>query len=330
VLAVALGACGGDDDNDGSAGRPVERACDRMAQPGPGAAQELADSLRPGEVGCLAAGTYRESLTIRSAGAPGKPITLRARPGDRATVVGPMTLTRTAENVAVRGLYLNGRNDSGSPSPVVDGRDVLFAGNDVTNDHSAICFAIGHPEFGAGRDVTIQGNRIHDCGKLPATNLEQGVYVADATGTRIVGNWIYDNADQGIQLYPNASGSLVAGNVIDGNGEGIIFGGAEGIAANDNLVQGNVISNSKIRNNVEWHFDGPVGRGNVLRRNCIGGGARDEGNGGIMEPEVGFTAVDNLVAEPAFRGPGDYRLKPRTACRRVFSGDPDRVPGPPR
>jgi parallel beta-helix repeat protein len=328
ILAVGLAGCGGDDD--GSAGQAAQRACDRVAQPGPEAAQGLVDSLEPGEVGCLAEGTYREALTIRNAGAAGKPITLRARPGARATVAGPISLTRTAEHVVIRGLYLDGRNDSGSPSPAVNGRDILFAGNDVTNDHTAICFTVGHPRFGAGRDVTIQGNRIHDCGKLPATNLEQGIYVADATATRIVGNWIYDNADQGIQLYPNSRGSLVAGNVIDGNGEGIIFGGTEGIAANDNLVQGNVISNSKIRNNVEWHFDGPVGRGNVLRRNCIGGGARDDGNGGIMEPEVGFTAEDNVVAEPAFRGPGDYRLKPRSACRRVFSGNPDRVPGPPR
>jgi hypothetical protein len=76
----------------------------------------------------------------------------------------------------------------------------------------------------------------------------------------------------------------VTGNVIDGNGEGIIFGGGESVAARDYLVEGNVISNSRIRSNVEWHFDGPVGRDNLLRRNCIGGGIRDDGDGGIMKP----------------------------------------------
>ena len=101
----------------------------------------------------------------------------------------------------------------------------------MTNGHTAICFALGNPRFGVARDVTIQRNRIHDCGRLPATNLDQGVYVAVARGTRIVGNWIYENADQGVQLYPDARGTYVAGNVIDGNGEGIIFGGAARVAA---------------------------------------------------------------------------------------------------
>ena len=38
-------------------------------------------------------------------------------------------------------------------------------------------------------------------------------------------NWIYDNTDRGIQLYPDADGSTITGNVIDSNGEGIVFAG---------------------------------------------------------------------------------------------------------
>jgi hypothetical protein len=327
ILAVALGACGGDDSGDEPA--PVERACDRVATPSPGSAQRLVDSLRPGDVGCLDGGTYRGPLTIDAAGSAEQPITLRARPGERARVVGALSVTREAEHVTIRDLYLDGRN-AGAPSPIVNGREIVFAGNDVTNAHTSICFALGNPRFGVAREVTIEHNRVHDCGRLPATNLEQGVYVALARGTRIVGNWIYENADQGVQLYPDARGTYVAGNVIDGNGEGIIFGGAESVAARDNLVEGNVISNSRIRNNVEWHFDGPVGRDNVLRRNCIGGGPRDEGDGGIMRPAIGYTPVDNVLAQPQFRAQGDYRLKPGSTCARVLAGDPNRVPGPPR
>ena len=33
-----------------------------------------------------------------------------------------------------------------------------------------------------------------------------------------------------------------------------------------------------------------------------------------MRPAIGFTLVDNLVAQPEFRAPGDYRLKPGSAC----------------
>lgn len=325
ILCVALCACGADAPDAQSA-----RACDRLASPGHRAVQRLVDSLRPGEVGCLRQGTYRGSLTIERSGEPGRPITLQPRPGARARLLGAVTITRRSAHVVLRRLHLEGSRRPGVPSPIVNGRRILFLENDVTNNHTAICFALGSPRFGVARDVTIQRNRIHECGQLPATNLEHGVYVAVARGTRIIGNWIYENADLGIQLYPNARDTYVAGNVIDGNGEGIIFGGLPRVAARDNLVQGNVISNSRLRNNVEWHFEGAVGTGNVVRRNCIGGGVRDDGSGGIMLPAIGFTLVDNLVAQPEFRAPGDYRLKPGSACARVLAGDPKRAAGPPR
>ena len=325
ILGVVLCACGADPPDAQSA-----RSCDRLASPGNRAVQRLVDSLRPGEVGCLRQGTYRGAVTISSSGEPGRPITLQPRPGARVRVVGALTVTRSSAHVVVRRLHLEGSRRPGVPSPIVNGRRILFLENEVTNGHTAICFALGNPRFGVARDVTIQRNRIHECGQLPATNLEHGVYVAVARDTRIIGNWIYENADLGIQLYPNARDTYVAGNVIDGNGEGIIFGGLPRVAARDNLVQGNVISNSRLRNNVEWHFEGTVGTGNVVRRNCIGGGARDDGSGGIMLPPIGFTLVDNRVAQPEFRAPGDYRIAPGSACARVLAGDPSRVAGPPR
>jgi hypothetical protein len=317
---------GGEDDLQGSAAGG--RGCDRIASPGARAVQRLVDSLDPGEVGCLSGGTYRGPVTIRDSGRPGRPITLQSRPGESARVVGRLQVSGRSRHVVVRRLWLDGRNRDGLPSPTVNGRRIRFVDNDVTNRHTAICFALGHQRFGVAHHVTIQRNRIHDCGRLPPTNLDQGIYVAEARDTRIVGNWIYGNADQGIQLYPDARRTYIAGNVIDANGEGIIFGGSGRQAATDNLVQGNVISNSLIRENVESHFDGPVGTGNVVRRNCVGGGVRDAGMGGILEPQVGFDAVDNVLEAPAFRGLGDYRLAPGSPCAEVFAGDPERVPGP--
>ncbi len=213
-------------------------------------------------------------------------------------------MTRRSHHFTIRRLYLDGRNREELPSPTVNGRHIRFADNDVTNEHTAICFALGHQRFGVARRVTIQRNRIHDCGTLPATNLEQGVYVAIARDTRLVGNWIYANADQGVQLYPDARRTYIAGNVIDGNGEGIIFGGSPWTAASDNLVVGNVISNSRLRENVESHFDGPIGTGNVIRGNCIGGGVRDAGMGGILSPAVGFEAAANLLGGAGLQGRG--------------------------
>jgi hypothetical protein len=93
-----------------------------------------------------------------------------------------------------------------------------------------------------------------------------------------------------------------------------------------------VISNSKLRDNVESHFDGPVGTGNLLRRNCIGGGVRDLGSGGIVSPPIGFEAIGNVVSAPAFSSglSFDYRLVPGSPCVAVFRGNPRRVPGPGR
>ena len=73
--------------------------------------------------------------------------------------------------------------------------------------------------------MVIEGNRIHDCGELPAANHDHGIYVGNAAGRSIRDNWIYDNADRGIQLYPDADRTAITGNVIDGNGQGVIFGG---------------------------------------------------------------------------------------------------------
>jgi len=47
-------------------------------------------------------------------------------------------------------------------------------------------------------------------------------------------DWIYGNADQGSHLYPDADDTLVANNIIDGNGEGAIFRGVGDQASSDN------------------------------------------------------------------------------------------------
>ena len=121
--------------------------------------------------------------------------------------------------------------------------------------------------------VVIENNVIHDCGELPATNHHHGIYIADAEGAVIRGNVIYGNADRGIQLYPDANGSIVTGNIIYGNGQGVIFGGDADSSSDDNLVANNVITDSTIRWNIQSHWQGPVGSGNVARDNCVWSGS---------------------------------------------------------
>jgi parallel beta-helix repeat protein len=314
--------------------------CDKVAAPGgsntaagteaaPYATfQKLVDSLAPGQAGCLRGGTYREeNITVRRGGTgEGARVTVRSYPGERATHYGRVYVHDSANFVTFEGLDLNG---SGAPkhcntdgcgllgSPTVNGDNVVFQDNDVTNDHTAICFNVGNPGWGAARGTIIRRNRIHHCGRMPATNHDHGIYLVETTDTQILDNVIYDNADRGIQLYPNADGTTIRGNVIDGNGQGVIFSGVGGETSDGNVVENNVITNAKIRFNVEsWYPEGN-GTGNVARNNCLHGGAR--GNVGSQD---GFTAVRNLIVDPLYvdRGAKDFRLRTGSPCAAVLAG----------
>jgi parallel beta-helix repeat protein len=282
--------------------------------------QKLVDSLPSGGVGCLREGTYREGIEpladtnqvkITSAG-----ITLTSAPGERAEIDGRLVVARGANRVTIENLYLDGANPQRSASPTVDAIRTTFRHVDVTNDHTpAICFALGNYGYETAFETTIEDSRIHDCGQ-PSTNQQHGIYVSSATGTVISGNWIYDNADRGIQLYPNAQDTTITGNVIFGNGEGIIFSGRDTVTADGTTVVGNVIAGSKLRRNVESYYEpgAAIGSENVVRRNCVYGAASafyagSEGSG-LQQPEIGYRATENVFSAPQFADPGDedFRL----------------------
>jgi nitrous oxidase accessory protein NosD len=273
-------------------------------------AQKLVDSLGSGQVGCLRAGTYSQNVSIGRSD-----VTLTAAPGEQATLVGRLWIKDGANGVVVTGLNLDGKNAAALPSPTVNGDGAQFVGNDVTNDHTEICFLVGS-SWGRAQGTVISGNRIHDCGKLPSSNEDHGIYVSEADDTQIVDNVIYDNVDRGVQLYPDAQRTTVRGNIIEGNGEGIIFSGDDGTASNDNVVEHNVIASSNIRSDVEsWYPSGnPKGTGNVVRSNCLTK-APDASSGG-------FTATGNLVvSDPKYvsRSTGDFRLASDSPCATTLS-----------
>ena len=277
-------------------------------------AQHLINALGPGQTGCLRAGTYSESLRFNHGGAAAAPLILTSYPGERATVVGRLYIPFGSNNVTISALSLDGRNASNLPSPTVNSNDVTFSRNDITNKHTAICFNLGDAYYGTTNRVLIERNRIHGCGRLPATNKDHGIYNEDSTDVTIAWNLIYDNADRGIQLYPNAQRTSILHNVIDGNGEGIIFSGDFGLASNNTTVAYNVISNSSIRHNVEsWYPEGnPLGQNNMVQNNCLWGGAQ----GSVDSSAGGFTASNNITADPQFidRLAGDFRMMPTSPC----------------
>lgn len=332
VLALALAGFGATLTSSPARADSVPASCDKVASPGgsdsgsgsPAAplanAQELVDALAPGQVGCLRAGTYSGGLRVGHGGTAAAPIVLRSYPGERALITGRLYVPRGSDYVTIADLSLDG-NYQGSdtlPSPTVNADHVTFESDDVTNDHTEICFDLGSATWGVADSTVISGNHIHDCGLLPSRNQDHGIYVQDATNTRIVGNLIDRNTDRGIQLYPSSTGAVISGNVISENGEGVLFSGEEGVASSNNVVEHNLIVNSLIRSDVEsWYPAGnPHGVGNLVQNNCVS-------TRGIDTTDGGFSAQDNVTASSselvAAEG-GGYLPVAGSACAGVAPG----------
>lgn len=310
---------------------PIPSDCTRYASPGGSdsadgsreapfaTAQKLVDTLGPGDVGCLDAGTYQQGiLAIRNSGTATERVVLRSTPGQRALIEGQIWIVDSANFATVA--YVD--NDATTtafpvarPSPVVNGDDALFYGMNVYSQNT-VCFFLGDREWGTAYRTVIRHNRIHNCGE-PGTNHRHGIYMADAVDAVIEENAIYDNPDRGIQLYPYSQGAIIRHNVIDSNGEGVDISGDHGYASNGNLVEGNVITNSKLSYNIRswWPEGNPVGYDNVVRGNCIGGGF-----GAIEEPEIGFAAHNNIFTVPTFRDHADknFSLPTGSPCADVM------------
>jgi parallel beta-helix repeat protein len=330
IAALALGCGQGEPEaapHLGGIGPSTRASCDLYAATGgadsaPGGrarpfrtAQRLVGALDPGQTGCFRGGTYGFSLIEIST--PG--VTLASYRGEEATLEGEIKVLPAGRDSTIEGLRLNGASGADDIGPRIYADDVVLRDNEITNDHTSICVQVGPYYSGPPpRGVVIEGNRIHDCGALPSTNKDHGVYITDARDTVIRDNWIYDNTDRGIQLYPDADRTTIAGNVIDSNGEGIVFAGTGVSVSSDNVVTGNVISNSNLGWNVYSNTPGPPADGNVLRDNCVwAGDATDDfdSNGGVEESSD-FTAKANTVVDPLYvdRDAHDYRLSAHSAC----------------
>ena len=288
-------------------------ACDKVAAPqgsdsfpGTTAApyatvEHLANALSPGQTGCVRAGVYENDVKIERGS-----ITVTSYPGERATLLGRLQITDEANNVVIQSLNLDGRATP-LPSPSVYGDGAVFRDNDVTNAHTNICFILGSDTYGRARGTVIEGNRIHNCGEMPATNHHHGIYTEASDGARITDNWIYDNADRGIQLFPDAQGTYVARNVIDGNGQGVLFSRTSA----NNVVEHNIITNPALRYNLEDYE--LSGGGNVARRNCLWS---DRHKGAGLQPGLAVPVLDSLIVDPGYanRGAKDFRLPPSSPC----------------
>jgi parallel beta-helix repeat protein len=223
----------------------------------------------------------------------------------------------------IRGMKLDGRGDIG-PRIYADG--FVLRDNEITNGHTDICVTVSRwYSDPPPRGVVIKRNRIHDCGELPSTNMDHGIYVSEARNTVIRDNWIYDNADRGIQLYHDADGSKVIGNVIFHNGDGMVINGVGSTTSESNVIKGNIIAKSYRGYNVYSGSTGPVARNNVLRKNCVWAGnrgSRYQRRGGVMRPARNYMARRNVIAKPHFvhAKAGNLHLRGGGRCKARYRG----------
>ncbi len=246
-------------------------------------AQQLVDSLRSGQTGCLRSGTYSddgEEFVVRfdRAGRPGAPITLRSNPGERARIRGTIYVPEGANHVTVSNLILEGTGEDSTFKAYAT--DVVLQSSDVTNAwRGTNCVFLGSNDgWGTAVRPVIRGNRIHECGRT-GDSLDHGIYAANAVGGRIVGNRIWNASGYAIQLYPNSQRMLVSRNIVDGAEPsvrgGIVVGGDDEHASNGNVIEHNVIAYARWYS-VSSTWEDAVGQGNVARANCLWGAAQGE------------------------------------------------------
>ena len=301
------------------------RVCDKTASSN---VQGLVDSLRPGQTGCLRGGVYTDKQVVfKNGGASdANRLTLQSYPGETAEFRGGINIPEGTNFVSVSNMRLDGSYGPVETTPGKDGPrtntaqtikvlggNVTIRDNNITNrrspDLSGTCIILGSSRTTAAKTF-IEGNRIHHCGQIPRTNHEHGIYASHSVDSQVVDNLFYENADRGVQLFPDTRRMLVAGNVIDSNGEGLVINDA----SSDNTVRNNVLSNPN-----DWNINrGPIlsGSGNRVSDNCFWapGGKSAFKNGGKNTSVSG-----NVTANPSYQDLQSLKITNR-ACLAKYSG----------
>jgi hypothetical protein len=317
-----------------AAAGPDVRGCSRFAAPDGSdssrgtklrpfrTAQRVVDSLRPGQTGCLRAGTYSEpsEFVVRfdHGGRPDARITLRSHPGERATLLGNVAVINGSDYVTLSRLRIEGTGGSNTVKTYATG--TIVEHSDITNAwRGRSCMILGSDSYGVAVAPIVRRNRFHECGSRTNRNQDHAVYAQSAVSGHIIRNVFWNSAAYAIHLYPNARRTRVANNVVDGSAPsvrgGLLVGGESGKASSDNVIERNVIAYAESYN-ITADWDEPIGTGNIVARNCLWGGR--EGN--VDRSEGGFRTYANIVANPAFqnRRSRDYRLRAASPCRRVI------------
>lgn len=169
---------------------------------------------------------------------------------------------------------------------------------------------------------TIERSKIFGNGLSP--RFDHGIYCASARGGTVEGNWIYDNASYGLHWYPDCDGTDVRYNVVDDNGNGMVFAGEGADHSDRNVLRNGIISNSTTGEpGLPVHCSSP-GIGNAARDMDLAGTPTDDCSGSEL-------ARSNIIsADPLYvnRAGRDYRLRAGSPAARLMGEFATAVPGP--
>jgi hypothetical protein len=271
-------------------------------------AARLVASLTAGQIGCLEDGTYEENVSFARTGSGTAPITLTAAPGAHPLLKGVLTIPDNTDYVTIANLSLDGPTPTATTTtapatPLVRGDHAALRGNDITNA-GADCVILGDPSFGIAKLTVIEDNNIHGC--------RAGIVGRLADSADIAHNFIYDNAGDGVSLTPNAVSFTIEHDVIDGDGNGVLFGSDGKVVSINNVVRTSIISNATVGYELYSSYPGPVGTGNSATQNCLWMGAK----GVVATPMKGFSTKMNMTEDPLYvdRAAKNFGLMPGSPC----------------
>ena len=310
----------------------------------------LVERLQPGETGCLEDGEtfgsdpdlpYGDLTIIGEGGTREEPIVIRSEPGGRAAYRGQIWIKGSAHDLIFHRIdFLGTKNIPKGTHLIVDGDRIIFRRNDITSPEG-ICIDVGDIDAYDDERAPVRSNRfrlvrnrIHDCGSTASVTSADsgvhGVYLVNTKEASIVDNFIFDNRNRGLQLWPNADATTVRHNTFDANGSNVNIGScwqpfcSRSRFSEDNLIADNVITFSKLLSNTEQ--DVPPGdthqvlgnfpndgrsRGNAVKRNCLYHPDETKNFGGY-----GYSRNGNRVRRPRYvdRATDDLRLTPSSPC----------------
>ena len=202
--------------------------------------------IAAGDTVWMRAGTYRGNFIANKGGQPGKPITFRQYPGERATIDG--TLRVNAPDMWFWGFEIM-RSTPNDRLPALEARGARQKYINLVIHDAA---QQGITFWDEAIDAVVYGCLVYNNGTHE--NLDHGTYVHNMSGTKLIkDNVFFNNLAYGIHVYAGPNDGMqrnvhVIGNVSFDNGTisrnylakgNIIIGdeaGDEGMRAQDNLL----------------------------------------------------------------------------------------------